>query len=69
MSLNPRDWLVAPAVCCRAVTAGCPDFIGGDAGRQPAGRRVYPIVKAQTEVEWDEEKGTLRALRREQIGG
>lgn len=31
-------------------------------------RQVPELVQQQTEVEWDEEKGTLRAWKREQIG-
>ncbi|PRD12736.1 ATP-dependent helicase HrpB [Pantoea coffeiphila] len=31
-------------------------------------REVPTLVQQQTEVEWDEEKGTLRAWKREQIG-
>lgn len=66
--LTRSEWLIVPALL---QTSAAPDArmllalpvdIEALCQQQPA------LVERRTEVEWDEEKGTLRAFRREQIG-
>ena len=66
--LMRNAWLIAPALLQGSATPDArmllalPVDIEGLCQQHPA------LIERRTEVEWDDEKGTLRALRREQIG-
>ena len=66
--LTRYEWLIAPALL---QGSGQPDARILQALPLDIDRLISQrpgLVQQQTEVEWDEEKGTLRAWRREQIG-
>ncbi|MEN5016715.1 ATP-dependent helicase HrpB [Erwinia sp. Eh17-17] len=66
--LTRYEWLIAPALLQgngqpdARILQALPLDIDRLIGQRPS------LVQQQTEVEWDEDKGTLRAWRREQIG-
>ena len=66
--LTRHEWLIAPALL---QSQGQPDARILHALPLDVERLVSQLpglLRQQTDVEWDEEKGTLRAWRREQIG-
>ncbi|MCZ4059251.1 ATP-dependent helicase HrpB [Pantoea sp. LMR881] len=67
-ALTRHEWLIAPTLLQGSaapdarILLALPVDIGALCQRQPS------LIEQRTDVEWDDEKGTLRAFKREQIG-
>lgn len=63
------EWLVAPALLQNTTQADARILLAWPLDITELVAQCPELVRQQTDVEWDEERGTLRAWRREQIGG
>ncbi|MGC6388213.1 ATP-dependent helicase HrpB [Ewingella sp. S1.OA.A_B6] len=66
--LNRAAWLVAPQLLQGNNSPDARILLAVTLDASQLAERLPQIVKEQTAVEWDEEKGTLRAWRRWQVG-
>ncbi|WP_042958688.1 ATP-dependent helicase HrpB [Erwinia tasmaniensis] len=66
--LTRHEWLIAPALLQGNAQPDARILQALPLDIDLLIRQCPALVQQQTEVEWDEEKGTLRAWRREQIG-
>lgn len=66
--LTRSEWLIAPALLQTSATPDARMLLALPVDIESLCQQQPALVERRTEVEWDEEKGTLRALRREQIG-
>ncbi|WP_168426653.1 ATP-dependent helicase HrpB [Erwinia amylovora] len=66
--LTRYEWLIAPALLQGNAQPDARILQALPLDIDRLIRQCPSLVQQQTEVEWDEEKGTLRAWRREQIG-
>ena len=66
--LNRYEWLMAPALLQGSATPDARMLLALPIDIDALRQARPELVEVRAEVEWDEEKGTLRALRREQIG-
>lgn len=66
--LNRYEWLIAPALLQGSATPDARMLLALPVDIDALRQARPELVEVRTEVEWDEEKGTLRALRREQAG-
>jgi ATP-dependent helicase HrpB len=67
-ALNRAAWLVAPQLLQGNNSPDARILLAVTLDASQLAERLPQIVKEQTAVEWDEEKGTLRAWRRWQVG-
>lgn len=67
-ALNRAAWLVAPQLLQGNNSPDARILLAITLDASQLAERLPQIVKEQTAVEWDEEKGTLRAWRRWQVG-
>ncbi|WAT07661.1 ATP-dependent helicase HrpB [Rouxiella badensis] len=68
-ALTRAPWLVAPQLLQGNNSPDARILLAITLDASQLAARLPKIVKEQTAVEWDEEKGTLRAWRRWQVGG
>lgn len=66
--LTRNPWLIAPALLQNNATPDARMLLALPVDIEALCQQQPGLIERRTEVEWDEEKGTLRALRREQIG-
>lgn len=66
--LNRYEWLIAPALLQGSATPDARMLLALPVDIDALRQALPSLVEVRAEVEWDEDKGTLRALRREQIG-
>lgn len=67
-ALNRAAWLVAPQLLQGNNSPDARILLAITLDASQLAERLPQIVKEQTAVEWDEERGTLRAWRRWQVG-
>ncbi|WP_343464320.1 ATP-dependent helicase HrpB [Pantoea sp.] len=67
-ALSRYGWLVAPTLLQGASAADARILLALPVEIDDLRRRCPTLVEQQTDVEWDAEKGTLRAWKRERIG-
>ncbi len=67
-ALTRYEWLIVPALLQSGSQPDARILQALPVTIESLIREVPALVQQQTEVEWDEEKGTLRAWKREQIG-
>nr|WP_314421073.1 ATP-dependent helicase HrpB [uncultured Erwinia sp.] len=67
-ALTRYEWLIVPALLQSGSQPDARILQALPVTIESLTREVPELVVQQTEVEWDEEKGTLRAWKREQIG-
>ncbi|WP_336755815.1 ATP-dependent helicase HrpB [Pantoea sp. USHLN298] len=66
--LTRNAWLIAPALLQVSATPDARMLLALPVDIEALCQQQPALIERRTEVEWDEEKGTLRAFRREQIG-
>ncbi|UZH02450.1 ATP-dependent helicase HrpB [Pantoea anthophila] len=66
--LTRHEWLIAPALLQSSAAPDARMLLALPVDIEALCQQRPALVERRTEVEWDEEKGTLRALKREQIG-
>lgn len=66
--LTRNEWLIAPALLQGNATPDARMLLALPVDIEALCQQQPALIERRTEVEWDEEKGTLRAFRREQIG-
>lgn len=66
--LTRNEWLIAPALLQGSATPDARMLLALPVDIETLCQQQPALIERRTEVEWDEEKGTLRAFRREQIG-
>jgi len=66
--LTRNAWLIAPALLQGSTTPDARMLLALPVDIEALCQQQPALIERRTEVEWDEEKGTLRTLRREQIG-
>ncbi|MFL6614341.1 MAG: ATP-dependent helicase HrpB [Pantoea agglomerans] len=66
--LTRNEWLIAPALLQGSATPDARMLLALPVNIETLCQQQPALIERRTEVEWDEEKGTLRAFRREQIG-
>lgn len=66
--LTRYEWLIAPQLLQGSSAPDARILLALPVDIDRLQQQVPQLVETRTEVEWDEEKGTLRAWRREQIG-
>ncbi|WP_410009440.1 ATP-dependent helicase HrpB [Pantoea agglomerans] len=66
--LTRNEWLIAPALLQGSATPDARILLALPVNIETLCQQQPALIERRTEVEWDEEKGTLRAFRREQIG-
>jgi len=66
--LTRNEWLIAPALLQGSATPDARMLLALPVDIETLCQQQPALTERRTEVEWDEEKGTLRAFRREQIG-
>jgi ATP-dependent helicase HrpB len=66
--LTRNEWLIAPALLQGSTTPDARMLLALPVDIETLCQQQPALIERRTEVEWDEEKGTLRAFRREQIG-
>ena len=67
-ALTHYEWLIAPQLLQSGSQSEARILQALPISLEPLLRELPALVQKQTEVEWDDEKATLRAWRREQIG-
>ena len=67
-ALSRYGWLVAPTLLQGASAADARILLALPVDIDDLRRRCPRLVEQQTDVEWDAEKGTLRAWKRERVG-
>ncbi len=66
--LSRSPWLVAASLLQGASSPDARILLGVAADPERLALRLPHLVSSQSAIEWDEEKGTLRAWKRQQIG-
>ncbi|WP_217549065.1 ATP-dependent helicase HrpB [Pantoea sp. GbtcB22] len=66
--LRRYEWLIAPALLQGASAADARMLLALPVDIDALRRECPTLIEQRTDVEWDEEKGTLRAWKRELIG-
>jgi len=66
--LTRNEWLIAPALLQGSAAPDARMLLALPVDIETLCQQQPALIERRTEVEWDEEKGTLRAFRREQIG-
>ena len=67
-ALTRYEWLIAPTLLQGSSAPDARILLAMPVDIDTLTQQCPLLVEQRTEVEWDEEKGTLRTLRREQIG-
>ncbi|MDJ0088976.1 ATP-dependent helicase HrpB [Pantoea allii] len=67
-ALTRYEWLIAPTLLQGSSAPDARILMAIPVDIEALTQRCPQLIEQRTEVEWDEEKGTLRTLRREQIG-
>ncbi|PIF23284.1 ATP-dependent helicase HrpB [Candidatus Pantoea floridensis] len=66
--LSRYEWLIAPVLLQGASAADARMLLALPVNIDALSRECPTLIEQRTDVEWDEEKGTLRAWKRELIG-
>lgn len=66
--LTRNEWLIAPALLQGSAAPDARMLLALPVDIDALCRQHPALIEQRMEVEWDDEKGTLRAFRREQIG-
>ncbi|HEJ9096907.1 ATP-dependent helicase HrpB [Serratia odorifera] len=67
-ALSRTPWLIAPALLQGANSPDARILLALPVDIEALAAQLPHLIRQQTAVEWDEEKGTLRAWQRQQIG-
>lgn len=67
-ALNHYEWLIAPQLLQGSQLPDARMLLALPVEIDALRQAVPSLIEVRTEVEWDEERGTLRAVRREQTG-